>query len=321
MLLITPLDALAMSYGVDVSHHNGAVDFASVRDGGIDFAMIRLGYYNRLDDEFMNNAASVSEAGMEYGVYLYSYAFNDTEAKTEADFVIKTLNSLGDYKKKLTLPIAYDVEDKQLESIGKEQINKNINIFCTAVQKAGYVPMVFSSYYFFNTYIDLDTVCEKGWKIWLSKWESNPDLSTKKEVKSGAYADIWQYKAGNDTQTGLDRYDRNIAYNLSSLKTVTPKIKLSKPVIKKLKSTKKKTLAVKWNKIKNASGYEIQYSTNKKFKKKYTKIKKVSPKKLSLTVKKLKSRKKYYVRVRAYNKTNKKTVYSKWSKVKNVKVK
>ena len=72
----------------------------------------------------------------------------------------------------------------------------------------------------------------------------------------------------------------------------------------------------------DVDGYQIQYSANKKFKKKSTKIRTVKkPSLTKLTVKKLKSGKKYYVRVRTYKTMNGAGLYSGWSKVKTVKVK
>ena len=99
-----------------------------------------------------------------------------------------------------------------------------------------------------------------------------------------------------------------------------------KPVVAKstkiLKLTaRKKAFIVKWKKV-SASGYQIQYSTKKSFSKKYRRTITVkSSKKVSYTVKKLKSKKKYYVRVRTYKLSGKKHVYSKWSSVRSVRVK
>ncbi len=90
--------------------------------------------------------------------------------------------------------------------------------------------------------------------------------------------------------------------------------------IKKLTKAKK-SFKVTWKKVSGVSGYQIQYSTNKKFKSsnKTATVKKGST--TSLTVKKLKSKKTYYVRVRAYKNVNGRKVYSSWSKVKNIKTK
>lgn len=99
-----------------------------------------------------------------------------------------------------------------------------------------------------------------------------------------------------------------------------PKLRLKAPVLKKLTS-KKKSLTVSWSKVKSVQGYEIQYSTDKKFKKntKTVKVKKGSA--TSKTIAKLKKNKKYYVRIRAYKYQNKKYARSPWSKVKSMKVK
>lgn len=91
--------------------------------------------------------------------------------------------------------------------------------------------------------------------------------------------------------------------------------------IKKLTGAKK-AFKIKWKKVKGVKGYQIQYSTKKKFKKKYTKTKTVKKAKtVKARIKKLKAGKKYYVRVRTYKVVNGKKVFSKWSKVKTVKTK
>ncbi len=81
---------------------------------------------------------------------------------------------------------------------------------------------------------------------------------------------------------------------------------------------KKKALVVTWKAVKNVTGYQIQISTNKKFKKNKKTVTVAKKKATKKTIKKLKSKKKYYVRVRAYKIINGKKVYGKWSKVKTV---
>lgn len=92
-----------------------------------------------------------------------------------------------------------------------------------------------------------------------------------------------------------------------------------KPEMKKLTAGKKK-FTVQWKKDKKADGYQVQYSTDKKFKKNVKSVN-VSKKSTKATVKKLKKRKTYRVRVRSYKKINGKKYYSEWGKVKSVKVK
>lgn len=99
--------------------------------------------------------------------------------------------------------------------------------------------------------------------------------------------------------------------------------KLSKPILKKCKAGKRK-ITVKWKKISLADGYQIQYAMKRNFKKKVQTITITNKKKTRKIIKKLKSGKKYFVRVRAYSKvggSGSATVYSEWSAVKKIKVK
>jgi len=100
----------------------------------------------------------------------------------------------------------------------------------------------------------------------------------------------------------------------------TEQAQKSKVSIKKLKSTKKKTMTLTWKRDKSCNGYQIAYSTKKNFKSK--KLKNISKNKtVKYTFKKLKSKKTYYVKIRPYTKIDGKKVYGAWSKVKKVKVK
>lgn len=98
--------------------------------------------------------------------------------------------------------------------------------------------------------------------------------------------------------------------------TVKPK----KTSIKKLSKGKKK-FTVTWAKVSGVKGYQIQYSSDKKLKKNNKSVTVTKQKTTNATVKKLKSKKKYYVRVRTYKTVNGKKIYSSWSKVKSVKTK
>ena len=108
------------------------------------------------------------------------------------------------------------------------------------------------------------------------------------------------------------------------LVTVKKKAAVKAPAAPKVTSVKKgkKSFAAAWKKVSGAKGYQIQYSTSKKFTKGTTKAKTISKAStLKTTVKSLKSKKTYYVRIRAYKTSGSKKVYSKWSSVKTVKTK
>ncbi len=234
--------AFDISYGIDVSVHNGDVDYGSVQESGKSFVMIRLGYYNHLDTNFWQNVKAACEAGMSYGVYLYSYADSVSEAETEANFVIDTLSELGDYAEYFKLPVAYDLEDSQIAVHGKTQLTKQMTTFCDMIKDAGYTPMVYCNLNWFTNYIDLDTVVANGYKIWYAYWiDGTPDTTTQIEIGStGVKPDIWQYKSGSSSSSG---YDENMIYYTSELESQY-NIKLSKTSITYVGTVQRPTVTV-----------------------------------------------------------------------------
>lgn len=107
----------------------------------------------------------------------------------------------------------------------------------------------------------------------------------------------------------------------SSVKSVTVRVTPKKNVISKVKNTKGKKLVVTWKKQSEATGYVIECSTRKDFKKGVKKVTVKKNKTKTATIKKLKKGKKYYVRIRAYTKANGRTIYGSYSKILKVKVK
>ncbi|MEY8392259.1 glycoside hydrolase family 3 N-terminal domain-containing protein [Lachnospiraceae bacterium 45-W7] len=130
----------------------------------------------------------------------------------------------------------------------------------------------------------------------------NKDLAAKDTQAQGATA----------AAQALQKQIESLQKQLGELKFTSQTVNLKKA------SGKKKSIAVSWKKISDAEGYEISYATKSNFKK----AKKVSVgKKVSSTVKKLKAKQKYYVRVRAYKKVDGKKIYTQYSNVKTVKTK
>ena len=109
-------------------------------------------------------------------------------------------------------------------------------------------------------------------------------------------------------------YTGTMSYKL----TIKPK----KQSISSLKSSGRKKMTLKWKKDSKVTGYQIQYSTSKKYSKKATKTITINKKSTtSKSISKLKSKKKYYVRIRAYKQSQGKKIYGDWTKTKTIKVK
>ena len=114
-------------FGIDVSSHQGYINW-DVAAGYIDYAIIRCGYgsdYTANDDSYWEyNASECERLGIPYGVYLYSYAEKESEAKSEADHVLRLLNGHNP-----TLPIYYDLEDtKTVGQLSNAQISSQAKI-------------------------------------------------------------------------------------------------------------------------------------------------------------------------------------------------
>lgn len=123
--------------------------------------------------------------------------------------------------------------------------------------------------------------------------------------------------------------NKNVGYGTVTVKgkgnyskasgTAKFKINLKKPSLSSTKSTKKKTFTTTWKKTGGNSGWQVQYSTNKKFRSGVRSVN-LKANNTKLTVRKLRSRKNYYVRIRSYKKVGKQTWYSGWSNVKRVRI-
>ena len=147
-------------------------------------------------------------------------------------------------------------------------------------------------------------------KVTVVKAEEKPDVqpTTQEKSNTGSSKDE---SAEEKKQPG--RVDKTVD------KTVQKSVKLKKAKIISIKK-KKNTLTIKWKKDTNSSGYEIWYATKKNFKKGLNKKIINSPKKSSIKLKKIKSKKVYYIKIRSFKRlSNGTVVYSKWSKVRKQK--
>lgn len=209
--------AAGPSFGLDISEHNGSnVNMSAYKQKGKSFVMIRIGYYNHLDKQFWNNVKKANDAKIPFGVYLYSYAYSVEEAKIEAEFVVETLSKLGSNAEYFKLPVAYDLEDSQLNKFSKQQLTNQCVTFCDIIRSAGYAPMVYANLDWFTNRLDIKTLNNKDYKLWYANWSiKNGNNSVPVKIgKTGIEADIWQYDDNNYYFPGTDS---NVAFDLNSL--------------------------------------------------------------------------------------------------------
>lgn len=133
-----------MFKGIDVSHHNGAVDWRKAKAAGVDFAMLRACYGwdndSQIDRQLQANIQGCEAAGMPYGLYHYSYAMNRADAKREAAFFLRVIRDA-----KPLYPVAFDFEEKAQLALPPETQLAIIEAFLGEIKAAGYYGVLYMS--------------------------------------------------------------------------------------------------------------------------------------------------------------------------------
>lgn len=175
--------------GIDVSDHNGAVNWSSVASDGIDFAVVRVGYRGytagsiSLDTQFQANLSGARAAGLKVGVYFFSQATTTKEAKEEADFVIKQLDGAS-----LDYPVVFDEEPVEssggrANNLTQEEQTAIAKAFLERIEKAGYQGMIYCNQSDSNRF-DFDKL--SAWPVWYAEY------GTSQPSQSLDYT-IWQF--------------------------------------------------------------------------------------------------------------------------------
>lgn len=201
--------AYTTALGIDVSSHQGEIDWQQVADAGVEFVMIRLGFrgYGKegtlnLDKYFHQNLKGAKSAGLKVGVYFFSQAVNAAEAEEEAAFVLENLAGA-----KLDYPLVYDwepVSDKSARTygLGAEALTDCAIAFCDAVSYAGYIPMIYYNLPVGYTRYDLSRLT--AYDVWFAQYAEQPSM----------YYDyrIWQYTDSGRIPGISTKVDMNIAF-------------------------------------------------------------------------------------------------------------
>ena len=174
----TPDGERHATLGVDVSYHQGEIDWAAVAADGIQFAMIRCGYrgYGNgdlvTDSCYPGNVQRALDNGLDVGVYFFSQAITEEEAVEEAEYVIGLLEGY-----EINMPVVFDMEILQddarandLTSSQRAQISK---AFCDTIRAAGYTPMIYGNTAYYMSKVDFASLAGE-YGIWLAQYYDEP---------------------------------------------------------------------------------------------------------------------------------------------------
>lgn len=173
-----------MYKGIDVSSHQGKIDWSKVKASGVQFAILRAGYgkvITQKDSCFESNYAGAKAAGIPVGAYWYSYAKTPEDARLEADVLLEVIKG-----KCFEYPIFFDIEEQSQFALGKEKVSAIIRAFLEEVEKAGYWVGLYMSASPLKQYVT-DTILNR-YAIWVANY------GVSKPSYNGSYG-IWQYSA------------------------------------------------------------------------------------------------------------------------------
>ncbi len=193
------------TFGIDVSRHNGKIDWNAVKASGVDYVIIRCGYRGSStgalieDQNFKTNIKGATAAGLKVGVYVFSQAVNEVEAVKEASLAVSLVKGYN-----LAYPIFIDTEASggRADKIDKATRTAVVNAFCQTVVSAGYKPGIYASKSWFEDKLNMGSVA--SCKIWLAQYSASPTYK-------GRY-DMWQYSDKGKISGISGNVDLNYSY-------------------------------------------------------------------------------------------------------------
>lgn len=167
---------------IDISEHNGNIDFNKVKQSGVEGVIIRIGWIGNhnnhtIDKKFNEYYNKARTANLAIGFYVYSYSKSVNAVKSGANWTISLLKG-----KSIQLPVFIDLEDKTI--IGYDLTNQAIE-YCKILEQNGIKSGIYASKDWFKNKLDINKL--EKYKIWLAEWNG------KKEPTVSFKVDLWQY--------------------------------------------------------------------------------------------------------------------------------
>ena len=166
-----------MKKGIDISYHQGAVNFAELKKSGIDFVILRSSYRQTTDSKFFEYVKGCVENGIVIlGVYHFIYALNEQQALEEAKFCVEQVRKAGLKDIYIFSDFEYDSVDKAAAkgvALGKAECNKFTEIFCDYVLKQGFKTGIYTNNDYYKNWYHINLL--NKYPIWLADYTGGPD--------------------------------------------------------------------------------------------------------------------------------------------------
>lgn len=180
---------------VDVSEHNGEIDWKRAKAAGVEYAFIRAGFgqdNESQDDKYYHiNMENALEAGVKVGVYFYAYASDYDTAVGEAEHCIRLIEP---YRDRIAFPVFYDLEEEK----NIAHIKDVVDGFRNKMEYHGYNVGCYTTTSWYDSFFR-DIECDYIWLAWLGS-------------EKPCYCDVWQY-SWTENVDGIGSCDADILYN------------------------------------------------------------------------------------------------------------
>lgn len=190
--------------GIDVSAHQGKINWDTVANYGIDFAILRITEVgNVIDSQFENNFSGCNKHKIPVGVYKYSYASTVSEAQSEARKVVSVLNG-----RKIQFPVFLDLENHRQRVLGAESIHNLAEAFREIIVAAGYK---FAIYCNLDWYMNVICSHLKKYEFWIARYPGNDNGWLQERLRPDIGVG-WQYSSKAKIPGINGNVDRDVFY-------------------------------------------------------------------------------------------------------------
>ena len=203
---------MAEVFGIDVSHHNGQIDWEAVAKSGKKFAILKAQYEaksHRIDETFEYNYREAGKKGLSRGVYIYIATHSIADPVLDANSLVEKLKG-----RTLEYGIWLDMEDASIRGLGREKLNKLIYIYANIFRAAGYYVGIYCNQDWYNNVLDNRSL-PKDFDFWIARYPKgdtgayNPNSS----LKPSRIAVAWQYSSKGKVP-GINTYcDLNVDFD------------------------------------------------------------------------------------------------------------
>lgn len=251
-------------YGIDVSHHQSSIDWTKVKKAGVEFVFIRCGYTGyglesafrmAKDSKFETFIEGAHDAGLRIGIYYFSQATSNSEAKQEA---AKTLELLEPYKDWITLPVVCDYEPTsgnkyRIDKVSYANATKYIAKYCEAVEAAGYN----AAYYSYREFLNALTLSSlSNYDCWVAQFKESTSYAHDYE--------FWQYSSTGTVSGVTGAVDCDFWYHDTTKDGAFSAYSRTAPgQVTEISETAatNTTVTLSWKAPGGASSYQVAYAT------------------------------------------------------------